>query len=1004
MVRPLPRLLRPLLVGLGLFFGFVAHAHVDGERYVTFAPTPGAFSLVGAQGAATFVVDAHDWPGLIRAVGDVRSDLRRITGQCPAQRAAVDAAPLPHVVIVGTISRSRVIDALISAGKIDVSPIRGQWESWVRQVVLHPAPGVETALVIAGSDKRGTIYGVYDLAQQAGVSPWYWWADLPVEHHDALYVSSTRFVQGPPSVKYRGIFLNDEAPDLTHWIQAKFGSAPVRTDPPVPAGIANYGHDFYARLFEVLLRLRANYLWPAMWNNAFNEDDPDNARLADEYGIVMGTSHQEPMLRAQKEWDRRYQRILGSWNYAKNPEVLEQFWREGVRRNRSFESIITLGLRGANDTEMAPGGPVANRALLERIVDRQRGILQEEMSPDVPSIPQLWCLYKEVQDYYDDGMRVPDDVTLLWADDNWGNLRRLPTAAERTRPGGAGVYYHFDYHGGPRSYQWINTNPLPKIWEQLSLAQQYGADRIWIVNAGHFKGYEVPIEFFLDLAWDSSRWNAETIGDFRPAWAAREFGPAHAKDIAYIVAGYAKANARRKPELLAPTTYSLTNYHEAEEIVADFRALADHAQRISDLLPAERRDAFYQLVLFPTQASAVVNELYVAAGRNQLYAAQGRASATHFATEVRRWFEADQALMAHFNHTFADGRWAHFMDQPHLGYTTWRDPPTNSLAAITLSEPTPAEGPSQGVALEGSSNAWPRSPELGEPPSAQLPAFDALNRQRRYIEVFVRGREPFEFSAAANEPWVRLSETAGSLGPDHRLWVDIDWSHAPQGRATAAVSVRGAGAEVVVGIAIINLAPPQLDSQWVFVEDAGAMAIDPSHATALRSSGRRSWTVLPDYGRTGSALRAEGPIDTPAAMPETDAPVAEYRLYTYASGPAVVHVVSTASLPFQPHQPLRCAVSFDNEKPVIVTVVPAGFQAQNGNTDWERTVSDNARTTVVPLTLKEPGSHSLKIWMVDPGLVIERLLLDLGGLRPSYLGPRESRWPAPPETTPRPTQ
>ena len=296
--------------------------------------------------------------------------------------------------------------------------------------------------------------------------------------------------------------------------------------------MANYNRQFYTNLFELILRLKGNYLWPAMWNNAFNEDDPENSRFADEYGIVMGTSHQEPMLRAQKEWDRRYQKTLGSWNYAKNPDVLENFWREGIRRNKDYESLITIGLRGANDTEMAPGGPEANMALLAKIVEVQRKIIAEEMNPDVTKVPQLWCLYKEVQDFYNAGMRVPDDVTLLWAEDNWGNVRRLPTAEERKRSGGAGVYYHFDYHGGPRSYQWINTSPIAKIWDQMSLAKQYGADRIWIVNVGHFKGYEFPLEYFMNLAWDTSRWTNDNLNEFTRLWAEREFGPAHAKDIA----------------------------------------------------------------------------------------------------------------------------------------------------------------------------------------------------------------------------------------------------------------------------------------------------------------------------------------------------------------------------------------------------------------------------------------------------------------------------------------
>ncbi|HKI68498.1 MAG TPA: glycosyl hydrolase 115 family protein, partial [Verrucomicrobiae bacterium] len=438
--------------------------------------------------------------------------------------------------------------------------------------VPNPMPGVDNALVIAGSDKRGTIYGIYDLSEEIGVSPWYWWADVPPKHHDQLFVRAGKFIQGPPSVKYRGIFLNDEAPDLTDWVREKYG-----TVPGMP-GVANYGRGFYTNLFELMLRIRANYLWPAMWNNAFNEDDPDNARLANEYGIVMGTSHQEPMLRAQKEWDRSPGRKYGNWNWNNTNQrpALIQFWRDGIRRNKNYESIITLGLRAENDS----GAPIG-KDLTGQIIGVQRKILAEELNPDLTKVPQLWCPYKEVLEYYNEGLRPPDDVTLLWPDDNWGNLRRLPNADERQRSGGAGIYYHFDYHGGPRSYQWINTDPIPKIWDQMTLAKQYGADRIWIVNVGHFKGYEFPMEFFMDLAWNTPHWTSQKLNQYARLWAQEQFGPQCAAQIGDILTLYTKYNGRRKPELLDANTYSLVDYDEFERVVADYEAIADKAEKIS---------------------------------------------------------------------------------------------------------------------------------------------------------------------------------------------------------------------------------------------------------------------------------------------------------------------------------------------------------------------------------------------------------------------------------------
>ncbi len=971
------RLLLSCLAWVSLL-GTAAIARVsDGSLLGTGASAD--FPLAPAGAAAPLRVSANDWPGVRRAAGDLQADIERVTGRKPALAADVTGR---SVVLIGTVGRSDVIDALVAAGKLDVTTIRGRWEAFMIETVENPLPGVERALVIAGSDKRGSIYGIYELCQQIGVSPWYWWADVPPRRSESLFIKAGRLVESGPVVKYRGIFLNDEYPALTRWVAAKFGSVTKEANPNAPAGVANYGREFYTRIFEVMLRLRANYLWPAMWNNAFNEDDPENARLADEYGIVMGTSHQEPMMRAQKEWDWRHQKSLGSWNYAQHPEVLQNFWREGMRRNKSFENLVTMGLRGANDTEMAPGGPEANRALLEQIVDVQRDILRAEVNPDITRVPQVWCLYKEVQEFYEHGMRVPDDVTLLWAEDNWGNLRRLPTSAERGRSGGAGVYYHFDYHGGPRSYQWLNTNPLPKIWEQMSLAAKYGADRVWIVNVGHFKGYEVPMEFFIDLAWNPARWNAENVGDFTRSWAAREFGAEHASEIAAVVDRYAKFNGRRKPEMLRPDTYSLTSYREAETVVADFNALTVRAEAVGQKLPATAQDAFYQLVLFPTKASALVNELYLAAGRNALYAEQGRATARDYAAETRMLFERFEALMAHFSGPFADGKWKHFMDQAVLGYTTWRDPPENSLKHITLIEPAvPLDG-ALGVAVEGERSAVDKE--------TSLPTFDAINRQTSHIEVFNRGRTSLDFTVRADAPWINLGATAGKLGADQRIPVEIDWAQAPAGKATGVITIAGGRREVRVTVNAFTPADVTRETLRGFAEGQGYVSMEAEHFTRNLAAGANRWERIADYGRTLSGMRAAGPLDAPSATPGKDSPVLEYRTYFLTAGPAEVTAITAPTLNFVPDRGLRYAVSIDDEPPQVVTLVPQGYQAQHHNMAWEKSVADNAHYGRSKHTIPAPGYHTVKVWMIDPAVVLQKLVVDLGGLKPSYLGPPES--------------
>ncbi|HEX3913362.1 MAG TPA: glycosyl hydrolase 115 family protein [Steroidobacteraceae bacterium] len=966
----------------GLLFCSPGVLALGQQRYVQFDVSGGGFALVNAGAAADLIVDSNDFAAVMLAAKNLQSDIARVSGLAP--RLLQDPHGGRHAVLIGTIGHSEAIDRLIAQHKLDVAAIAGKWESFLVQVVAQPLPGIDSALVICGSDRRGTVFGIYDLSEQIGVSPWYDWADVPSRHRDRIFIKAGRYVQGEPAVKYRGIFLNDEYPDLTRWVREKYGNAPGY------ASAANYGHEFYARLFELILRLKGNYLWPAMWDNAFNEDDPDNPRLADEYGVVMGTSHQEPMLRAQQEWDRRYLQDHGHWNYAKEPELLQQFWREGIRRNRNYESLITIGLRGANDTPMAPGGPEANRKLLERIVDVQRGILADEFKTEPAKVPQVWCLYKEVMDFYDAGMRVPDDVTLLWADDNWGNLRRLPTAAERMRSGGSGIYYHFDYHGGPRSYQWINANPLPKIWDQMSLAKQYGADRIWIVNVGHFKGYELATEYFMHLAWNTARWTNDNIGEFTRLWAAREFGPRYAPQIADILAKYAKYNGRRKPELLDAGTYSLVNYHEFERVVADFDGIAAKAQEISDNLPAADRAAFYELVLFPTQASAQLNRMYLAAARNALYASQGRASTDDMAAQTRALFRAETGLMDEYNRSFLNGRWDHFMDQPVIGYVNWRDPPQNNLDAIKLTDVRPPRAASMAVAVEGSEASSSRE-------SLALPQFDAFNRQRRYIDIFNQGQSGFEFTAIAHRPWIAVDATHGRVTKDSRLWVSIDWHKVPRGKAAGDVTVSGAGRQVTVKVQAFNPTEPAPTFRG-FVEGEGILSMEAEHFSANQAAGDRRWRRIEDYGRTlsgmrASDMRAAGPEDTAPATPDRDSPHLEYAMYLFDSGSFDVSLITAPTLNFIPGRGLEAAISLDDGRARMIEVVRPGLDAQDQNREWAQSVENNARTVHAKLDFTKPGYHTLKIWMIDPGVVLQKIVVDAGGLRPSYLGPPESfRW------------
>ncbi|MGA2268614.1 MAG: glycosyl hydrolase 115 family protein [Bryobacteraceae bacterium] len=929
-------------------------------RYVQGTYVRGGFTIAQGKTAASVYVDAHDHPGVVHAVNDLRADITRVTSSTPA--IIHDEKGLgTKAIIAGTIGKSQLVDRLIRERKLDVTRIAGKWESFLVQVVSRPLPGVASGLVIAGSDKRGTIYGIYDLSEQIGVSPWYWWADIPVPHQDALFARPGEYVQGEPAVKYRGIFLNDEAPALSGWTKEKFGG---------------FNHEFYVKVFELVLRLKGNYLWPAMWGSAFNEDDPLNAKLADEYGIVMGTSHHEPMLRAQQEWKRHGQ---GPWNYSTNAEVLRAFWEEGIQRNKNYESIITIGMRGDGDMPMAPADDMpANIALLEKIVADQRAILAKDVNPKVAEVPQLWALYKEVQEYYDKGMRVPDDVTLLWCDDNWGNIRRLPTAEERKRAGGAGIYYHFDYVGGPRNYKWLNTNPISKVWEQMNWALEYDAKRIWIVNVGDLKPMEFPTEFFLSLAWNPQRWPREKIPEFTRLWAEREFGPARAAETAEIISKYTKYNGRRKPELLDPGTFSLQDYQEADTVLADWKAITDKAERIYGGLPESAKDAFFELVLFPTKACYQVNDLYITAGKNRLYAGQGRASTNDLAARTKALFKADADLSDSYNHTLAHGKWDHMMDQTHIGYTYWQEPPTNTMPSVKEIEVP--EAAAMGVAIEGSASAWP-GPQ-GEP---AMPAFDAFSQPRRYIDVFNRGRAPFEFSATASAPWIVLSAAQGRIEKEQRIWVNVDWRLAPQGWTEGSIRIARAGAnEVTVKVKAFNPPQPTRSSLKGFVEANGYVSIEAEHYTKKADAGAVRWEKIEDYGRTLSAM-AVFPVTAKSATPPRNAPCLEYRMYLFDAGKIEVEAVIAPTWDFVPGRGLRYAISFDDQPPRIVDAL-----AQNSQRDWEESVVDSVRKVKSTHTLANAGYHTLKFWMVDPGVVLEKLVVNLGGVKPSYLGPPES--------------
>ncbi len=626
------------------------------DKFVT--DSADGFTWIGNGKACPILVDQNEDKGVARAVVNLRADAERVTGLKPQ---LLHSAGASRLLIIGTIGHSSFIKELVKSGKLKASDLQGKREKYVLTTIHHPLDGVEEAVVIAGSDKRGAIYGIYELSAQMGVSPWYYWADVPVQKHDVIGIKPGTYTDGEPAVKYRGIFLNDEWPSLGNWAGKTFGG---------------FNSKFYEKVFELVLRLKGNFMWPAMWGSAFYDDDPANGPLADEMGVVMGTSHHEPMGLAQQDWKRRGK---GEWNYVKNGAVLRDFWTKGMERCEAWESVITIGMRGDGDEAM---GEDTNTKLLQDIVKDQRRIIASVTGKKASATPQVWALYKEVQDYYDKGMRVPDDVTLLFCDDNWGNVRRLPELDVNPRKGGYGMYYHFDYVGAPRNSKWINITQVQRTWEQMNLAFEHGVKELWIVNVGDLKPMEYPITFFLDMAWNPTRFNEGNLLRHTEGFCEQQFGAKYAKEAARLIDTYTKYNRRMTPESLNEKTYSLDNYDEWKRVRDDYETLCTDALKLYYLMPTAQRDAFDQLVLFPIQASANLYDMYYATVMNHALAANHDVEANEWARRVRTCFERDSVLTYHYNHIMSGGKWNHIMDQTHIGYTSWNEPSHNIMPKV----------------------------------------------------------------------------------------------------------------------------------------------------------------------------------------------------------------------------------------------------------------------------------------------------------------------------------
>jgi len=632
------------------------------DAFIVFEPASGAWEL--SDPSICIAEGEHSCVRL--AVANLATDFGKVTGtEATITSLTAHLSPLTSKsILIGTVGANKQIDQWV---KQDVlRDLKGKTEKYIIKTIGNQ-------LVIAGSDKRGTVYGIYELSRQIGVSPWYYWADVPVEKHTSLYIKEGEYTDGEPAVRYRGLFLNDEAPCLTTWVKNTFG-----TD--------FGGHKFYEKVFELILRLKGNYLWPAMWGWAFYADDPENLKTADAMGVMMGTSHHEPMARNHQEYARD-RKGWGAWNYSTNKQNLDRFFREGIERMKGTDDIVTIGMRGDGDEAMGNG---TDTKLLESIINNQRRIIKEVTGKSADKTPQIWALYKEVQDYYDAGLRVPDDVTVLLCDDNWGNVRRLPTAEEQKRKGGWGLYYHVDYVGAPRNSKWINVTPIQNMWEQLQLAYNGGIQKLWILNVGDLKPMEYPIQLFMDMAWNPTKYHVDNLLDHTRDFCAESFGEDQACEATQLLNLVSKYNGRITSEMLDAKTYTTTEF---AKVVADYQALEARALRQFITLKPEAKDAYRQIILFPIQAMGNIYEMYYAQAMNHELAAKGDPEANCWAERCRKAFERDQQLSLQYNKEIAGGKWDGMMIQKHISYKIWNDNYPADVCPDLIEVKAPAEGP-----------------------------------------------------------------------------------------------------------------------------------------------------------------------------------------------------------------------------------------------------------------------------------------------------------------------
>ena len=946
-----------------------------------------AFTLASPRQTAAILYDASDAAVVKRAAELFAADVEAVTGRYPRVTSA--AGETGPAVIVGTVGGSALIRRLAEAGKIDTAPLEGAWERYLIQTVANPLPGIRKALVIAGSDRRGAAYGLFTLSELIGVSPWYWWADVPVKKHAALHVDAPPTYSQTPSVRYRGIFLNDEDWGLTPWASQTF--EPER---------GNIGPRTYAKVCELLLRLKANYLAPAMHpvSTSFNQI-PENKLVADTFAIVMGSTHCEPLLlNTASEWDTK---TMGPWNYDKNKEGINRVLTQRVRENSPYENVYTLALRGLHDGAMSTTLPMHEKVrMLQQALLDQRRILAENIDRPVETVPQAFTPYKEVLEIYSNGLELPDDITIVWPDDNYGYMKRLSGVREQRRTGRSGVYYHVSYLGVPHSYLWFSTTPPSLMYEELRKAYDTTADRLWLVNCGDLKGSEMQVSLFLDMAWDIGRFTADNVVSYPARWLAGIFGEAYYDRLEAMTREHLRLAFPRKPEYmgwgyhwnrfdhnceqLTDTDFSFTNYDEAQRRLEAYRQLGARAEALLHEIGDEARPAFYQLVYYPLRGAELMNRMTLGGQRNRWYARQGRAATNAVRDEVQRCYDSLQVITRGYN-SLLGGKWNHMMSmrQNYDGVSAYFNLPH-------LAPHDAAGAPRLALQVAGEDVTGARAFHA-------LPAFDNYLRRTYPVEIYNRGGGTLAWTAHASEPWVVLSKSAGKTADEERITVGIDWEKAPSGNAVPAQIVFRAGEQSEkVLVSLFNpTAPSRAELRGIYVENNGCVSIPAAGCHRVRENDRIKITAVEDLGIEGPALQLGDPTAPLQIFRSRDVPCAEYDFYAFDAGSVDVYTYVLPTFPLHADRDFRIGENTNTDTKYSVQIddgalaTPSSSHVEYSQV-WFESVLRNCAVNKSTLHIDKPGRHTLRIRVGDPGIVLQKIVLDFGGMKRSYLGPQST--------------